>query len=129
MDGRSGDGRFPDGSAGPPGPADRGGDPVAQALDGATGDYAVSGDAMRWSPELAGEAAPGSSRSGAKGAPGVGFAGLDVATGLGTVLGLDGAGVRRLVSSALFSLTAAAGDVVTELRQLTRGAPAVDDDC
>ena len=28
-------------------------DQIAQALDGATGDYAVSGDAMRWSPDLA----------------------------------------------------------------------------
>ena len=92
-------------------------DPVAEALDGATGDYAVSGDAMRWSPQLAGEAVD----------PGTGLAGLDVAAGLGSVLGLDGAGVRRLVSSALFSLTSAAGDVVSELRLLTRG-PAGDDD-
>ena len=110
MDGRSGDGRSRDGS----GVAQA--DPIAQALDGATGDYAVSGDAMRWSPDLAGEAT----------APAAGFGGVDVAAGIGTVLGLDGAGVRRLVSSALFSLSAAASDVVTELRQLTRGAP--DDD-
>ena len=89
-------------------------DGVAQALDGATGDYAVSGDAMRWSPELAEQPA----RSPAAGLPGV-----DVAVGLGSVLGLDAAGVRRLVSGALFSLTAAASDVVSELRQLTRGAP------
>ena len=27
--------------------------PVAQAIDGATGDWSMSGDAMRWSPELA----------------------------------------------------------------------------
>ena len=87
-------------------------DPIAQALDGATGDYAVSGDAMRWSPDLAGES---ECRLG----------GIEVAAGLGTVLGLDTAGVRRLVSSALFSLTSAATDVVTELRQLTRGP---DDD-
>ena len=27
--------------------------PVATAIDGATGDWSMSGDAMRWSPELA----------------------------------------------------------------------------
>ena len=27
--------------------------PVAQAIDGATGDWSMSGDAMRWSPDLA----------------------------------------------------------------------------
>jgi hypothetical protein len=37
------------------------------------------------------------------------------------VLGLDGAGVRRMVTGALVSLGSAAGDVVNELRQLTRG--------
>jgi hypothetical protein len=89
------------------------GDPLAQALDGSTGDYAVSGDAMRWSPELA--EAP-------VGAPLGELSGLEVAAGLGTVLGLDGAGVRRLVSGAFFSLTSAAGEVVSELRQLTRGS-------
>jgi hypothetical protein len=93
-------------------------DAVAQALDGATGDYAVSGDAMRWSPDLADEPA----RAGAVALPG-----LDVAAGLGSVLGLDPGGVRRLVSGALFSLTAAASDVVSELRQLTRGSADEDD--
>ena len=92
-------------------------DPIAQALDGATGDYAVSGDAMRWSPDLAGESEPPVARLG----------GVEVAASLGTVLGLDTAGVRRLVSSALFSLTSAATDVVTELRQLTR-SPGEDDE-
>ena len=90
-------------------------DPIAQALDGATGDYAVSGDAMRWSPDLAGDAESPAARLG----------GAEMAASLGTVLGLDPAGVRRLVSSALFSLTSAATDVVTELRQLTRSP---DDD-
>jgi hypothetical protein len=96
----------------------RPGDPVAEALDGATGDYAVSGDAMRWSPELA--ETPSRSPLGE-------LAGLDVAAGLGSVLALDGAGVRRLVTGAFLSLSSAAGDVVSELRQLTRG-PAEDDD-
>jgi hypothetical protein len=88
----------------------RPGDPVAEALDGATGDYAVSGDAMRWSPELA--ETPARSPRGE-------LAGLDVAVGLGSVLGLDGAGMRRLVTGAFLSLTSAAGEVVSELRQLT----------
>ncbi len=96
---------------------DRGEDAVAQALDGATGDYAVSGDAMRWSPDLAEQ--PG--RSGA-------VPGMDVAVGLGSVLGLDAAGVRRLVSGALFSLTSAASDVVSELRSLTRGPSSEDEE-
>ena len=92
---------------------DRGEDTVAQALDGATGDYAVSGDAMRWSPDLAEQ--PGR-------VSGSALPGMDVAVGLGSVLGLDAAGVRRLVSGALFSLTSAASDVVSELRSLTRGS-------
>jgi hypothetical protein len=95
---------------------DRGEDAVAQALDGATGDYAVSGDAMRWSPELAEQ--PGRTAA---------VPGMDVAVGLGSVLGLDAAGVRRLVSGALFSLTSAASDVVSELRSLTRG-PSPDEE-
>ena len=93
-------------------------DPVAEALDGATGDYGVSGDAMRWSPELA-ETSPGAGSGEASG--------LDVVPGFGSVLGLDGGGVRRLVTGALVSLTSAAGDVVHELRQLTRGTPPEDD--
>ena len=93
-------------------------DPVSEALDGATGDYAVSGDAMRWSPELA--ETPSRTALGE-------MAGLDVAAGLGSVLGLDGAGVRRLVTGAFLSLTSAAGDVVSELRQLTRGSADEDD--
>ena len=94
-------------------------DAIAQALDGATGDYAVSGDAMRWSPELAEQPA----RSAGGHLPST-----DVALGLGAVLGLDAGGVRRLVSGALFSLTAAASDVVSELRQLTRGTPPAGED-
>jgi hypothetical protein len=96
---------------------DRGEDAVAQALDGATGDYAVSGDAMRWSPELAEQ--PGRTAA---------VPGMDVAVGLGSVLGLDAAGVRRLVSGALFSLTSAASDVVSELRSLTRGLSSDDEE-
>jgi hypothetical protein len=105
----------PDGGDGQDG---RPSDVLAQALDGATGDYAVSGDAMRWSPELAEQPA----RS-----PGAGLPGVDVAAGFGSVLGLDASGVRRLVSGALFSLTSVASDVVSELRQLTRG-PAPEDE-
>jgi hypothetical protein len=93
-------------------------DPVAEALDGATGDYGVSGDAMRWSPELA--ETPSRSPLGE-------LPELDAASGFGSVLGLDGAGVRRLVTGALVSLGSAAGDVVHELRQLTRGPSAADE--
>src|SRR3954470_23123912 len=93
-------------------------DAIARALDGATGDYAVSGDAMRWSPDLA--------DSPARSPGGAALPGVDVAAGLGAVLGLDAAGVRRLVSGALFSLTSAASDVVSELRQLTRGSSSED---
>jgi hypothetical protein len=90
--------------------------PVAQSIDGATGDWSMSGDAMRWSPELA------------ERDPSVGeIGGLDVAAGIGTGMGLDMNGVRRLVSGALSSLGAVANDVVTEFRQLTRG-PAEDDE-
>jgi hypothetical protein len=90
--------------------------PVATAIDGATGDWSMSGDAMRWSPELADkEVSIGELR------------GLDVAAGLGAGLGLDMTGVRRLVSGALTSLGAVATDVVSELRQLTRGGPDEED--
>jgi hypothetical protein len=84
--------------------------PVAEAIDGATGDWSMSGDAMRWSPDLA------------ERQPTVGeLRGMDVAAGIGAGLGLDMTGVRRLVSGALTSLGAVASDVVTEFRQLTRG--------
>ncbi len=96
------------------------GNPVAAAIDGATGDWSMSGDAMRWSPELA-----------ERGAGGADLLGLDAATGVGSGPGLDLNGVRRLVSGALTSLGAVAGDVVTELRQLALGpareTPAEDD--
>jgi len=89
--------------------------PVAEAIDGATGDWSMSGDAMRWSPDLV-------SRE-----PSVGeLRGMDVAAGIGAGLGLDMTGVRRLVSGALTSLGAVASDVVTEFRQLTRGTPEDD---
>jgi hypothetical protein len=102
-----------DGAADEPSAADL--DPVAASIDGAIGDWSVSGDAMRWSPALAERGAEAMPPPGA-------LAGLDVAAGLGAVLGFEGGGVRRLVSGALSSLGAAATDVVQELRQLTRGS-------
>ena len=99
--------------------------PVTESIDGATGDITMSGDAMRWSPELA----DGQAR--AVGSPGA-LPGVDVAAGFGALLGLDAPGVRRLVSGAVTSLATVAGDVVAELRQLTRGGedeePADDDE-
>ena len=92
------------------------GNPVAQAIDGATGDWSMSGDAMRWSPDLA-EHGPAAGE----------LRGVDIAAGVGTGLGLDMAGVRRLVSGALTSLGAVATDVVSEFRQLTRGTSEGDD--
>jgi hypothetical protein len=92
--------------------------PVTDAIDGATGDITMSGDAMRWSPELA----DGQARTAAASYPGV-----EVAAGFGSLLGLDGAGVRRLVAGAVNSLASVAGDVVSELRQLTRGTDLEDD--
>jgi hypothetical protein len=89
--------------------------PVAQAIDGATGDWSMSGDAMRWSPELAEHGPAGSE-----------LPGLDAAAGIGAGLGLDMDSVRRLVTGALTSLGTVANDVVTEFRSLTRG-PAEDD--
>ena len=90
--------------------------PIAQAIDGATGDWSMSGDAMRWSPDLA-----------ARGPSEGELRGLDVAAGMGAGLGLDMTGVRRLVTGALNSLGTVATDFVSELRQLTLGTP-VDDD-
>ena len=87
--------------------------PVADAIDGATGDWSMSGDAMRWCPDLAEREVPAGE-----------LRGMDVAAGLGTGLGLDMNGVRRLVSGALNSLGAVASDVVSEFRQLTRGSGA-----
>jgi hypothetical protein len=91
--------------------------PISQAIDGATGDWSMSGDAMRWSPDLAERDIPGGAESRA----------LDAGAGLGVGIGLDMTGVRRLVSGALNSLGAVANDVVTEFRQLTRG-PADEED-
>ncbi|MGY1703626.1 hypothetical protein ACI79C_03560 [Geodermatophilus sp. SYSU D00697] len=92
--------------------------PVTDAIDGATGDITMSGDAMRWSPELADGHGRGAAAS---------FPGVDVAAGFGSLLGLDGSGMRRLVSGAVTSLATVAGDVVSELRQLTRGTETDDD--
>ena len=89
---------------------------VAEAIDGATGDWSMSGDAMRGSPDLA-EHGPAAGE----------LRGVDIAAGVGTGLGLDMAGVRRLVSGALTSLGAVATDVVSEFRQLTRGTSEDDD--
>ena len=89
--------------------------PVTEAIDGATGDWSMSGDAMRWSPELA-EQGPVAAE----------LPGVDVAVGIGAGLGLDMDSVRRLVTGALTSLGTVANDVVTEFRQLTRG-PSADD--
>jgi hypothetical protein len=75
------------------------GSPVAAALDGASRDPAVSGDAMRWSPDLPPPAPAGDEV----------FSGLEAAVGLGATLGLDGAAVQRLVTGALFALPSAAG--------------------
>jgi hypothetical protein len=91
------------------------GNPVVECIDGAVGDWSMSGDAMRWSPDLA-EGRPAAADPG-------GLAGLDAAAGFGSALGLDMGGVRRLVSGALSSLGTVAGDVVHEFRELTRGAP------
>jgi len=91
------------------------GNPIAQAIDGATGDWSMSGDAMRWSPDLA-----------AGGPAAAQQRGVDVAVGIGSGLGLDMTGMRRLVSGALNSLGNVANDVVTELRALTRGTPEDD---
>ena len=90
--------------------------PVATSIDGATGDWSMSGDAMRWSPDLA-----------ERGVSAGELRGMDVAAGLGAGLGLDMNGVRRLVTGALNSLGAVATDVVTEFRQLTRGSSEEDD--
>jgi hypothetical protein len=93
--------------------------PVARSIDGATGDWSMSGDAMRWSPELA-DQGPSDGE----------LRGVEIAAGLGAGLGLDVAGMRRLVSGALTSLGTVASevvnDVVSEIRQLTRGTS--DDD-
>jgi len=58
---------------------------VAESIDGATGDWSMSGDAMRWSPDLA-----------AGGPAAAELRGVDVAAGLGAGLGLDMTGMRRL---------------------------------
>jgi hypothetical protein len=88
---------------------------VAESIDGATGDWSMSGDAMRWSPDLA-DRGPA---TGERGEP-------ESATGLGMGLGLEIDGIRRLVSGALNSLGAVATDVVSEFRQLTRGGSGDD---
>src|SRR5881397_3856279 len=69
--------------------------PVAQSIDGATGDWSMSGDAMRWSPDLAEKGPAAGELRGID---------VDVGAGFGSGLGLDMNGVRRLVSGALTSL-------------------------
>jgi hypothetical protein len=96
----------------------RPGNSVVESIDGAVGDWSMSGDAMRWSPELAEGRGPVGGADGSGG-----LVGVDVAAGLGSALGLDIGGVRRLMSGALSSLGTVAGDVVSELRELTRGTP------
>jgi hypothetical protein len=91
--------------------------PVADAIDGATGDWSMSGDAMRWSPELVDRTPPTGELDG-----------LETGAGVGAALGLDVLGVRRLVTDALTSLGAVATDVVTELRALTRGSSSQEDE-
>jgi hypothetical protein len=86
---------------------------IAECIDGAVGDWSMSGDAMRWSPELA-ERGPEAVSGGL-------LDGIEAASGFGSTLGLEMSGVRRLVSGALSSLGSVAGDVVSEFRQLTRG--------
>ncbi|WNV74230.1 hypothetical protein [Geodermatophilus sp. DSM 44513] len=96
-------------------PPDRGAvDPVAQSIDGATGDTTVSGDAMRWSPDLVEE-----HRAGAVAVPWALPGGGEA--GLGALLGLDAPTVRRALTGAATSLATVAGDVVAELRQRARG--------
>jgi|SRR5947209_996764 len=92
------------------------GDPVAAALDGATRDVAVSGDAMRWSPDLA-DQPPGLPATGMGVLPGV-----DSAIGLGAALGLDGTVVQRLATGPLLALP-----VGVERPQLTAGPAASAD--
>jgi serine/threonine-protein kinase RsbW len=92
-------------------PGTRGGAPhdeVGRQLDGAVADWTVSADAMRWSPERAeqpDEPPPPSS-----------FPGVDVAAGVGSLLGLDPAAVRRVVAAAVSSVGMVAGDMVDEVR-------------
>lgn len=88
---------------------------VAEAIDGATGDWSIAADAMRWSPELA-----------ERGPAGGELPGLDVAVGNGTGLGPDMDAVRRLVSGALTSLGTVVTDVVSEFRQLSLGSSSED---
>jgi hypothetical protein len=86
-------------------------DPVARSIDGATVDWSMSGDAMRWSPDLADRAPEERAPMGGN------LAGLEAATGLG----VDLDGMRRLMAGALSSLGAVANDVVSELRRLPGG--------
>lgn len=89
--------------------------PVARSIDGATGDWSMSGDAMRWSPELA-ERGTSTGEADAAGA----------GNGLAGGVGLDVDGLRRLVSGALTSLGTVVTEVASEFRQLTRGSSPED---
>ncbi|MGY1813388.1 hypothetical protein [Blastococcus sp. SYSU D00820] len=90
---------------------------LREAIDGATVDPSMSGDAMRWSPELAAQP-PGPRR------PARAFPGIEAGSGLGALLALDAPAVHRLVSEALSSLAGVAG----ELRALLPAPPPPPDD-
>jgi hypothetical protein len=80
---------------------------LSEAIDGAGEDWTVSGDAMRWSPGRAGQRAPDAG-------------GADLAAGIGAVLHVHPATVRRVVNRAVTPFALVAADVLDELRGLTR---------
>jgi hypothetical protein len=86
------------------------GQELAEAMDGAGEDWTVSGDAMRWSPDRAGQWPPDR-------------AGVDVAAGIGAVLHVHPDTVRRVVNRAVTPFALVAADVLDELRGLTRPSP------
>lgn len=78
------------------------GNGTGQALDGASADLTVSGDAMRWSP---GRAASGSD-------------GVDCSTGLRDVIRPR---ARRIVSRVVAPFAWVAADLADDARRLWRG--------
>jgi hypothetical protein len=97
-------------------------DPVATALDGATRDSAVSGDAMRWSPDLAALPADLPSVLAAAGE----LPGGEAATGPGAALGPDGAVRRPRGTGALLALPSGPGAGRRELTAGPGGEPGAD---